>query len=49
MNSTDSCTLKWTVSNCQLPKDVYSCTPSTYVFSTMFGWSDFREDGRKIG
>ena len=32
MNSTDSCTLELKVSNCQLSKDVYSCTPSTYVF-----------------
>ena len=32
MNSTDSCTLKLKVSNCQLSKDVYSCTPSAYVF-----------------
>ena len=32
INSTDSCTLKLKVSNCQLSKDVYSCTPSTYVF-----------------
>ena len=32
MNTTDSCTLKLKVSNRQLSKDVYSCTPSTYVF-----------------
>ena len=32
MNTTDSCTLKLKVSNCQLSNDVYNCTPSTYVF-----------------
>ena len=32
MNSTDSCTLKLKVSNCQLTKDLYSCTPGTNVF-----------------